>query len=135
MSCGRQLKSLQKARFIVSNLPWFDTEIENAWLAESNKAFQEARKNEDAAQAMREGEWWERYNLYLESEHWQRVRNIVLRRDTICQVCFEVVARQVHHLTYQSYNNVGMSFSVECVGVCNQCHDKLHGKGALCGFE
>ncbi len=76
-------------------------------------------------QENRVGEWWTRYNNYLRGGNWTRVRAVVLRRDPMCQVCFSNHSNQVHHLSYESYNKHGITFPVECVGVCSTCHEQL----------
>lgn len=74
------------------------------------------------------GKWWERYNTYLNSDHWKQVRRRVIQRDVVCQVCFHLSASQAHHISYSSFNKYGVSFPIECVGVCESCHDSMHRK-------
>lgn len=73
------------------------------------------------------GQFWTEYNAYLNSEHWQHIRHQVLQRDELCQVCFRMDSTQAHHLSYASFKKYGMSFAIECIGVCSSCHDNLHG--------
>lgn len=75
-------------------------------------------------------DWKERYNLYLASDHWFRLRQIVLQRDHCeCQNCFHTVTEQtahVHHLRYDGFNRLGKSFAFECVTLCRKCHKEFH---------
>jgi 5-methylcytosine-specific restriction endonuclease McrA len=70
-------------------------------------------------------EWWCRYNEYLASDEWGRLRGLVLERDDhVCQGCRAHNATQVHHLTYR---NVCHEFLWELVSVCDECHRRYHG--------
>ena len=69
-------------------------------------------------------EFFENYSEYLVSEKWAVKRRTVLSRcDERCEGCGKSRATQVHHLTY---NHVYDEFLFELVGVCNDCHVKLH---------
>ena len=68
--------------------------------------------------------FFEGYNEYLRSEKWIKKRNAVLKRcHQVCEGCGKEEATQVHHLTYA---HVYDEFLFELVGVCNDCHVKLH---------
>ncbi len=119
LTCGRSLGEKSKAGFTITNLPPYDEQL----LGRNYSALRPlVQAQHEAASA----EWWTRYNEYLTSDHWRRVRRIVLERDRDCQVCFHALAEQAHHLTYDSFKKWGYSFSVECVGICRSCHESLH---------
>jgi len=64
------------------------------------------------------------YREYLLSPQWQHNRNLVfLRCGRICEGCFTNKATEVHHLTYK---NVGNEFLFELVGLCTDCHKRIH---------
>lgn len=123
--CGSGF-SREKSKFKVNELPPFDESIKEQYRNEQSEKYDRLRRQFEEEQASRTGEWWNRYNSYLNSTHWRNVRVLVLRRDLYCQVCFESKSTQAHHLTYHSFNRWGMSFPVECVGVCEKCHGNLH---------
>ena len=68
--------------------------------------------------------WWERYSAYLQTAEWQTLRARVLDRcQRVCEGCGERPAADVHHL---SYRHVGQEFLFELVGLCRECHERLH---------
>jgi hypothetical protein len=120
LDCGRSLGEKAKGQFNLDKLPAYDPDLyDRLW-----EAAQPAREKEMAEAS---AEWWKRYNDYLQSEHWRKVRQKVLDRDYLCQVCFSARAVQAHHLSYESFKRWNVSFPIECVGVCVACHEKLHG--------
>jgi 5-methylcytosine-specific restriction endonuclease McrA len=56
--------------------------------------------------------WWRRYNRYLASAEWQRIRARAVRRDGHrCTRCRRKGSRgnplQANHLSYKAYNRIG----------------------------
>jgi len=77
----------------------------------------------DAA-ALSHRDWWERYELYLQSDAWREKRRLVFERaNFLCEGCRQRPAVEVHHLTYA---HVGNELLFELVAVCQPCHDQLH---------
>jgi 5-methylcytosine-specific restriction endonuclease McrA len=75
--------------------------------------------------------FWRDYTLYLQSEDWQYLREIVFARARgVCEVCRQCEAQHVHHLTYTHVFNERLD---ELQAVCFRCHDRLHG-GKLSSF-
>jgi hypothetical protein len=70
-------------------------------------------------------EFFENYDEYLKSEKWNEKRKAVLRRNFWgnCEGCGVNPSTQVHHLTY---DHVYDEFLFELVGLCKNCHDRLH---------
>jgi 5-methylcytosine-specific restriction endonuclease McrA len=71
------------------------------------------------------GPWWDWYNLYLQCDEWQALRERVFERDGgICRHtgCGRP-AEQVHHLTY---DRVGYELLSDLVSVCIPCHERTH---------
>lgn len=119
LDCGMSRGERSKQSFDVSKLKDFDDSIPERFLALQKLELESHLREEH-------DRWWASYHDYLLSEHWRNVRRIVLARDPICCVCFSSSSAQAHHLTYESFNKHGISFPVECVGVCDICHDRLH---------
>jgi 5-methylcytosine-specific restriction endonuclease McrA len=133
--CGAQVgATLPKAQYNVEKLPEWDEVLKDKWWAarseRSSEIYEQQRVDENA-------EWFRQYNAYLESEHWRRIRKLVLTRDNYtCQGCFRKVApniypvdnrAEVHHQSYDAYNRLGYSFPFECVTLCHDCHRRYHG--------
>ena len=118
-TCGKHVRSASKNGRDMSALPEFDVQILKVKREERMEAGK-AQRDEISRQ------WWADYNAYLETEAWRRVRRAVLARDRICQICFSSTAVQAHHVSYESYKRFGITFPIECAGVCLACHEKLH---------
>lgn len=126
LNCGTSRGELKKSEFNLSQLLPYDDLIREKLIEEQRRDFESRRNQSDLEHQQKTSEWWEHYKFYLKSDHWRAVRQRVLSRDGICQVCFDSSATQAHHLTYASFSKWGMSFPVECVGICDKCHDRLH---------
>ncbi len=72
------------------------------------------------------------FEAYLAGPHWQSFRERALEEQrtwlqrNICECCgMEGVAFDVHHKTYE---RLGNELIEDCQVLCEQCHDKLHGR-------
>lgn len=70
-------------------------------------------------------EWWDKYNLHLNSQYWHNIRKKIIHRDKICQGCLENPIQEIHH---KSYVNFEQEFCFELIGLCKQCHERYHNK-------
>lgn len=125
--CGRSLGNVKKDQHDITKLPHFSDVIAAEWRLKMD----EWRKEQKRLFETKQNEWFVGYNKYLQSDHWQRLRRIVLSRDPACQRCFVNVSQQAHHISYEGYKKYGFSFAVECAGMCTPCHDLIHGRDAL----
>lgn len=123
--CGSG-RAAKKALYKLEELPDFDLEIAVRYRSELTAQFEARQAQWTNEQMTKTGDWWQKYNDYLNSPNWRLVRNAVLRRDPICQKCFFNRSEQAHHLSYESYNKWRITFPVECVGLCFSCHQELH---------
>ena len=123
--CGAGLLESPKYLHQLDRLGDFDHEFKRSC---EDRQMEEARQKWKEQSDQTRKEWFEQYSIYLKSDEWLYVRSIVLNRDHVCQVCFRATATQAHHLSYESYKKFGITFPQECVGVCECCHGKLHGK-------
>jgi len=121
-------RAVSKLGVNLDALPAYDPSISERRYAAQKEEWRLEHEAFEKERQEKTSQWWVDYNAYLNSEHWFRLRRIVLDRDPWCQVCFKNPSNQVHHLSYQSYKQYGFSFAVECIGVCSSCHDILHGK-------
>ena len=65
------------------------------------------------------------WKAYLDSDEWQTLRRLALRRDGYtCQLCGEAKNLHVHHI---SYEHIGTARELEdIVSLCGACHDAVH---------
>ena len=73
-------------------------------------------------------EYKEEYHRYLQTDTWRAKRELILKRDNyVCQSCLTKQATEVHHLTYQSYEEQpGSEKGWELISVCRDCHEREH---------
>lgn len=131
--CGYSGSDVPKNGYRVEDLPLFDPTLGERWdtwcddLRKRTYTEQEALRQ--AAQQAAAVAWWKGYNVYLKSAHWQAVRRKVIQRDGfVCQLCFKRVTEadaHAHHLSYATYDLVGMSLPAECVALCRSCHERI----------
>ena len=68
-----------------------------------------------------------RYQLYLKSEHWKRVRLMVWERCRgVCERCLAAGMHNVHHRTYEHLGFEDFHLS-DLEGLCRTCHKTEHG--------
>ncbi len=131
--CGYSGSDVPKNGYRVEDLPLLDTALEERWRNWCEdlrqRTFTEQEAQRQAAQDAKNAEWWRAYNAYLKTSHWQAVRRKVIQRDGFtCQLCFRRVTEtdaHVHHLSYDTYNLIGMSLPAECVALCRSCHARI----------
>jgi hypothetical protein len=103
--------------------PW--NEAIGAAYEARRKEWVEARRLEQMAR--REDadiERTERYQAYLKTPDWRRIRDQVIERaGGLCEGCREATATEVHHLTYR---HVFAEFLFELVALCRDCHQRVH---------
>lgn len=89
-----------------------------------------ARSNELRTEAIQneKDEWRARYDAYLRTPKWKSKSARVIARDKICQACLCRPAVQAHH---KDYRHVGDEPLFDLVGVCLECHRKLHDSDAI----
>jgi len=81
------------------------------------------------AQNRRDRRFRGKYKSYLNSLHWKELRLEVFRRDGFtCVLCEKVEANHCHHLCYTSIVLKGFSERFEVVSLCQDCHEKVHGR-------
>lgn len=67
------------------------------------------------------------YQEYLKSSKWQVLRQMVFDRcGGICEACKANAMTATHHITYR---NLGDEKPWQLLGVCELCHDTIHGIG------
>jgi hypothetical protein len=107
------------------NAPPFDAALLQDWINRRGE-----RKDElyQAAVAEEKDDWQRRYDAYLLTPQWRAKSKAVIARDVICQACLSRPAVQAHH---KDYRHVGNEPLFDLVGVCLECHRKLHDPDAI----
>lgn len=117
LACGAGVRALPRKEILnVYVLPAFDEGLAKAWEE------RQAERRVELAE-VRQAEWREGYQRYLESADWQRLRQLVFERaGGKCEGCRERPPAEVHHLTYE---RVGHEMLFDLVAVCRPCHRKI----------
>jgi len=90
----------------------------------SQTCFELRKALQDRVNEINKKDFHEWYKAYLQSEDWHEKRRLVYDRcNGICEGCRLKRSTQVHHKTYQ---NVGNEFLFELLGVCKDCHERIH---------
>lgn len=63
------------------------------------------------------------YRLYLKSKAWQNIRNIMIAKYKLCQVCGGTDVLQCHHLTYERLGRERLS---DLKLLCKECHKEVN---------
>ncbi len=63
------------------------------------------------------------YPDYLQSEHWQQFRLLILNRDHGCRKCGSHKQLDVHHLNYE---RKGEERKEDVIILCRRCHEAWH---------
>ena len=68
-----------------------------------------------------------KYNNYLKSEWWKRLREGRLKRNNKCQVCGSSYFLQIHHYNYEyKYAGRGSKAMKHTKVLCRNCHKSFH---------
>lgn len=65
------------------------------------------------------------YKEYLKTNHWQRIRKMIVKKYKYCQICKSKDKLNVHH---NSYLNRGEEKETDLILLCNDCHSLFHHK-------
>lgn len=68
------------------------------------------------------------YFMFLKSEYWNIVRNLVFKRDKYkCTKCWSIKNIRAHHLTYKHHFNEHRHLN-DLITLCDDCHKNIHNK-------
>lgn len=85
---------------------------------------QRYEESQHSARAAERAAWFREHNIYLKSPQWGERRAAVLARAKgVCEGCARARATQVHHLTYEHWQQ---EFLWELVAICDECHERIH---------
>jgi hypothetical protein len=101
----------------------------NEAVREAFRHQQMARREHERAEQLDGWRAWY-FGVYLKTEHWERMRAAVLKRDPICRGCGRRPSEHAHHRTY---NRLGCELLTDLIGYCRKCHEAAHRHNvALC---
>lgn len=102
----------------------FDDKAQDRYSALRIEQFKAERELREIEKTQEWAEKKQDYHEYLNSVNWRVIRNKVMARcGGICEGCADKPAAHVHHKTY---DNVFDELMFQLVGLCEDCHDKLH---------
>lgn len=81
-------------------------------------------------------EEYRKYQKYIRSKEFQKVKDIVKERDKVCQVCGRTeediaesngkISFNCHHRKYDNLFEGGEKEASDCILLCNICHKAIH---------
>lgn len=119
MVCGRSASNPLKQSDVknASSLPLWD---------ESRAARYDQLR--EAQKEINRTAWFQEHDAYLKTQKWKSKRALVIKRcEGVCEGCGEAQVSQVHHLTYDHWQD---ELLWELVGVCDKCHERAHKRQA-----
>lgn len=138
LRCGHTIEKIKKSdlpiHISVEDLPDFDEDLRHSLSKRACKIREGLNKiAEEKYNANVEEEFSnlkksriEKYQQYLESSNWGVLRSKVFTRcNRVCEGCLCRPATEVHHLTY---DHICDEYLWELVGICGECHRKIHNK-------
>lgn len=126
--CGTRVGNAQKQEDAawVASLPIQDASEEATYANRRADEKYEIAMRHAARQRAERGEFTKFYQEYLASEGWAAIRQKVIRRcGNLCEGCGDQPVEHVHHMTYA---HLGHEFLFELLGLCRDCHDRVHDK-------
>jgi 5-methylcytosine-specific restriction endonuclease McrA len=127
LRCGDTVQAVPRANVQnVNQVPDYNPRIREAYREMRDRRLSEIREKYSRLQEAQRDQWWAWYNQYLKSPEWRQRRHLVMARAKgICEGCGIERAVHVHHL---NYDRAGNEFLWDLVAVCNECHDRAHGR-------
>jgi hypothetical protein len=94
----------------------------------SNALYAVRKRNEEMEREIekqnKSSEFWQKWDSHMKSDKWKAIRKKVISRcNGICEGCLVNPVQQVHHVTYA---HLGNEFCFELLGLCSECHNRLH---------
>lgn len=124
--CGdRRGTSLsQKDKAWVESLPWQSSGRAGTYKSRRDEEKRAILIDLARRQFAENGRFTASYQAYIQSPGWKARREKVMKRCRgMCEGCGDNRAVHVHH---HSYRHFGNEFLFELLGLCQNCHDRLH---------
>jgi len=124
-SCGLKDGKFYKFELVgggkaVERLPDFNKELETQYYERKRE---KSIKEWESKRLEKRQEFFDEYQVYLQSEKWKTKRLKVLERDNYkCKACESNKATQVHHMSYEFVYDEPL---FDLISVCKRCHDKI----------
>lgn len=120
LTCGRAVSNPLKQSNLPcppDRIPLWDTGAEERYSATRLSAI-------EAEKAQHRAEFFAEHDSYLATPKWRGKRAAVMARaGGLCEGCRTHPATQVHHLTYEHWQD---EFLWELVAICDGCHERVH---------
>lgn len=84
-----------------------------------------AHRNQSKFESGKMSKWQYWYTQYLLTPEWERIRTLILQRDSGKCRCCGSRADQVHHRSYGPDVMVGKDLD-QLVAICDKCHNLIH---------
>lgn len=124
--CGERIGTplSQKERAWVDSLSWQSDELAGTYKQRRYEELQVVLLALARRQYAENGRFTASYRAYLQSPEWRARREKVMKRcGGFCEGCGDNSAVHVHHRTYRHFGN---EFLFELLGLCRDCHERLH---------
>lgn len=122
--CGAPVGPARPQAEALPSTPNFDTEKHVRYEQARQDAYNAIFRKHVAIQEQEETDFRREHAKYLLSDTWKAKRAKVLERAKgICEGCLERPATQVHHITYDHWQD---ELLFELVAICRDCHVKAH---------
>src|SRR5262249_1531184 len=126
LDCGRLTGTMPKHSLATPETPEVDIGQLKPGIRADQEGWQRQWREKEVRSQAEQDRWHEWYEEYLQSDDWWDKRNLVMKRaNGLCEGCLDAPATQVHHHTYK---HAGNEFMWELVAICDECHNRYHGK-------
>jgi hypothetical protein len=126
LRCGACVEKVAAAKVGAAPTPPWDQDLAPSWQERCQDYWRRRTEWFDREREAEKEEFWRRYHEHLNSPAWAAIRRKVLRRaNRVCEGCREAPPSHVHHLTYV---RLGDEMLFDLVAVCEECHEKIHGR-------
>jgi 5-methylcytosine-specific restriction endonuclease McrA len=115
---------MKQSAGLLEQLEEWDEELKNVYWERERRAHEKKTAARVEQAEKKDAEWWAFYDEHIKSAKWRGLRRAVIRRcGGRCEGCAEAEVEHVHHLTY---NNLGDELLFQLVGLCRDCHQRVH---------
>jgi hypothetical protein len=118
--CGSWGAVPKKAVSEIEQLPWYDEGIRDEYWKQRHERQLDVLAEK---RVQRDAQFFEEHSRYLHSPAWLRRREMVLKRaGHTCEACLSRRATEVHHVTYEHWQNEPL---FDLRAVCHSCHEDI----------
>jgi hypothetical protein len=124
LECGLLIGNARSGKTAPEGISDEDTELLTRYLAKRRQQLRSIYHKHQELQLRQQTDFRSQHAEYLKSPAWRRKRSKVFERSGgLCEGCREQPAKEVHHLTYEHWQN---ELLFELVALCPVCHLLCH---------